>query len=112
MKHKLHYSRESRRDLDDIWDYLVFELQNLSAAEHVVSSILDSVEKLIEHPFLGAPLSSIIAVQSDYRFLVTGTYLTFYHVRGNDIYIDRVLNSRQNYLKVLLGDTRDGRPTK
>ena len=36
MKNKIHYSSESRRDLDDIWDYIVSELQNRSAAERVI----------------------------------------------------------------------------
>ena len=39
MKNKIHYSPESRRDLDDIWDYIVLELQNRSAAERVIDQI-------------------------------------------------------------------------
>ena len=46
MKNKIHYSPESRRDLDDIWDYIVSELQNRSAAEHVVDRIMDAVDQL------------------------------------------------------------------
>ena len=44
MKNRIHYSLESRRDLDDIWDYIVSELQNRSAAEHVVDRIMDAVD--------------------------------------------------------------------
>ena len=39
MRNSIHYSAESRRDLDEIWDYIVFELQNSSAAERVVGQI-------------------------------------------------------------------------
>ena len=46
MKNNIHYSAESRRDLDDIWDYIVSELQNRVAAERVVNRILDAVERL------------------------------------------------------------------
>lgn len=104
MKNKVHYSVDACRDLDDIWDYLTFELQNLSAAEHIVHDIMDAIDRLVDHAFLGAPLSSIVTVRSEHRFLVTGTYLTFYRVCGNDIYIDRILNSRQNYIGILFGD--------
>ena len=46
MKNKIHYSPESRRDLDDIWDYIVSELQNRSAAERVINRIIDAVDPL------------------------------------------------------------------
>ena len=46
-------------------------------------------------------MSSIAEVESDYRVLVTGSYLTFYRVRGNEVYIDRVLYGRRDYLRIL-----------
>lgn len=101
MKNNIHYSMASRRDLDNIWDYIVAELQNRSAAEHVVNSILDAVDQLEAFAELGAPLSSITEVGADYRFLVSGNYMVFYRVRGNDVYIDRVLYGRSNYMNVL-----------
>ena len=32
--------------MDDIWDYIVSELQNRSAAERVVDRIMDAVDQL------------------------------------------------------------------
>jgi len=46
-------------------------------------------------------------VDSDYRFLVTGSYLTFYRVYGSDIYVDRVLYGRRDYLRVLFDKLQD-----
>ncbi len=54
MKNNIHYSAESRRDLDDIWDYIVSELQNRVAAERVVDRILDAVERLKDFAEMGA----------------------------------------------------------
>ena len=107
-KNKIHYTVESRRDLDEIWDYIASDLQNVSAAERVVNRIMDDVDRLESHAEIGALLSSIADVESNYRFLVTGSYLTFYRVHGNDIYVDRVLSGRRDYLRVLFGDTKDG----
>ena len=106
-KNKIHYSAESLRDLDGIWDYIVSDLQNPSAAERVVDRIMDDVDRLESHAEIGAPLSSIADIESDYRFLVTGSYLTFYRVRGNHIYVDRVLYGRRDYLRILFGDVQD-----
>ena len=105
-KNKIHYTVESQRDLDEIWDYIASDLQDVSAAERIVNRIMDDVDHLENHAEMGAPLSSIADIESDYRFLVTGSYLTFYRVRDNDIYVDRVLYGRRDYLRILFGDTQ------
>lgn len=107
MKNKIHYTKESRRDLDEIWDYIVLELQNVSAAERIVGRIMDDVDRLEDFAEIGAPLSSIADVDSDYRFLVTESYLTFYRVKGSDVYVDRVLYGRRDYLRILFGNTQE-----
>ena len=105
MKNKIHYAVEARRDLDDIWDYIVTDLCNVSAAERVVSDILDVVEQLENFSEMGALLASIANVDSDYRFIVSGNYLIFYRVSGMDVYVDRILYGRRDYLRILFGDT-------
>ena len=104
MKNKIHYSPESRRDLDDIGDYIVSELQNRSAAERVIDCIIDAVDPLKNFAEMGAPLSSIAEIGTDYRFLVSGNYMVFYRVQGSDVYIDRVLYGRSNYMSILFND--------
>jgi len=104
MKNRIHYSLESRRDLDDIWDYIVSELQNRSAAEHVINRIMDAVDHLKNFAEMGTPLSSIADAGTDYRFLVSGNYMVFYRIQGSDVYIDRVLYGRSNYINILFND--------
>ena len=67
-----------------------------------MNRIMDDVDHLENHAELGALLSSIADVESDYRSLVTGSYLTFYRVQGSDVYVDRVLYGRRDYLRILL----------
>ena len=105
MKNKIHYAVEARRDLDDIWDYIVTDLCNASAAERVVNDILDVVEQLENFSEMGALLASIANVDSDYRFIVSGNYLIFYRVSGIDVYVDRILYGRRDHLRILFGDT-------
>lgn len=104
MKHKILYSKESRRDLDEIWDYIASELQNPIAAERIVNSIMDAVNQLADFAETGAPLTSVADIESDYRFLVTGNYLTFYRVYENEVFVDRVLYGRRDYMRILFGD--------
>ena len=77
MKNKIHYSSESRRDLDDIWDYIVSELQNRTAAEQVIGRIMDAVDQLQTFAEMGSPLSSIADMGTNYRFLVSGSQYRF-----------------------------------
>ena len=104
MKNKIHYSPESRRDLNDIWDYIVSELQNRSAAERVINRIIDAVDPLKNFAEMGTPLSSIADIGTDYRFLVSGNYMVFYRVQDSDVYIDRILYGRSDYMSVLFKD--------
>ncbi len=93
--------------MDEIWDYISSELQNISAAERTVNRIMDAVDQLADFAEIGSPLSSIADVNSDYRFLVTGNYLTFYRVQSSNVYVDRVLYGRRDYLRILFGEVQD-----
>ena len=90
--------------MDNIWDYIVSELQNRSAAERVTNRIMDAVDQLKSFAEMGTPLSSIADVGTDDRFLVSGNYMAFYCVQGSDVYIDRVLYGRSDYMGVLFKD--------
>lgn len=105
MKNNIHYAAIARRDLDDIWDYIVADLCNPTAAANTVSRIMDAVDGLESFSGLGTPLSAVTNIDSDYRYLVSGSYMIFYRVNGNDVYVDRILYGRRDYLRILLGDT-------
>jgi len=88
-------------DLEQIGDYIENTLMNPISALNTVNSIQDSIDNLSTFPFLGAQLSSIVDVDTDYRFLVCGKYLAFYRVVGNTVCIDRVLYGKRDYISIL-----------
>ena len=104
MKNKIYYSPEAKRDLDDIWEYIESELSNATAARKVINRIMDDVGQLGLFPSLGAKLSSSTDAETDYRYIVSGNYMTFYRISQNDIYVDRILYGRRDYLRVLFGE--------
>ena len=103
MKNKIYIAPEARRDLDEIFDYILVDLGNPTAAGELVDKILEAIDQLAEFPYLGAKLSSIAKVESNYRYLVTENYMTFYRVMGENVFVDRVLYGRRDYLRILLG---------
>ena len=104
MKNSIHYSPKARDDLDEIWEYISFELCNPQAAEKTVNKIMDAVDELETFSESGALLSSVTDMESDYRFLTIGNYMVFYRVNGQDVYIDRILYGRRDYLRILFPD--------
>ena len=99
-------SYEAQKDLAGIKSYIADDLENPQAAIATVSKITKTIRMLGDYALIGSPLSSIADVVSDYRFLVSGNYMIFYRVKGNDVYIDRVLYGRRDYLRILFADTQ------
>ena len=103
----LHLSYEAQNDLADIKEYIAEDLENPQAAIATVSKITKAIRMLRDHALIGTPLSSVAEVDGEHRFLVSGNYMVFYRANGNDIYVDRVLYGRSDYLRTLFADTQD-----
>jgi plasmid stabilization system protein ParE len=100
----LYLSQAAQDDLAGIKAYISEELENPTAALSTVGRITKSIRILKNHAMAGAPLSSVANVDNDYRFLVSGNYMVFYRAIGSEVYVDRILYGRRDYLRVLFGD--------
>ena len=100
----LYLSQAAQDDLTEIKAYISEELENPTAALSTVGRITKSIRILKNHAMAGAPLSSVANVDNDYRFLVSGNYMVFYRAIGSEVYVDRILYGRRDYLRVLFGD--------
>lgn len=104
---KLHLSPEAQEDLSEIKAYIAEDLENPQAALSTVTKITKTIRMLQDHALIGTPLSAVADVNSDYRYLVSGNYMVFYRVAGKDVFIDRVLYGRRDYLRILFADTQE-----
>lgn len=104
---KLHLSPEAQEDLSEIKAYIAEDLENPQAALSTVTKITKTIRMLQDHTLIGTPLSAVADVNSDYRYLVSGNYMVFYRVAGKDVFIDRVLYGRRDYLRILFADTQE-----
>lgn len=100
----LYLSENAQNDLAEIKAYIEEELENPSAALATVSRITSSLRILKTYAKAGALLSSIADVESDYRFIMSGNYISFYRTCGNEVYVDRILCARRDYMRILFGD--------
>lgn len=105
--YKLKISPEAKDDLAKIRGYISQELCNHQAAVNLVSKITKKIRGLPEHPGIGVPLSSIVDIQTNYRFLVCTNYLIFYRYEDEIVFVSRILYGRRDYTRILFGDLPD-----
>ena len=101
--HKLHISPAAASDLAEISAYITLELYNPQAARRIVKSITHDLRHLQQNPHLGFSVSAKTGRGNDLRALLSGNYFLFYRVKGETIQVARVLDGRQDYLRVLFG---------
>jgi plasmid stabilization system protein ParE len=101
---ELHYSDDAIGDLDEIYNYIRVELENPVAAENTIAKITKRVRGLELFAEMGALLSSVVDYITDYRFLVCGNYLAFYRIIDGDVYINRILHGKRDYVSALFGE--------
>lgn len=105
--YKLRISPQAKDDLAEIKGYISQELCNPQAAIKLASKITRNIRRLAEHPGIGGPLSSILDIQTDYRFLVCANYLIFYRYEDEAVFVSRILYGRRDYTRTLFGDLRE-----
>lgn len=101
---KLHLSPEVQVDLSEIKAYIADDLENPQAALSTVAKITNTIRTLQEYALIGAALSALTDVNSDYRYLVSGNYIIFYRVTDKDVFVDRILYGRRDYMRILFED--------
>jgi len=102
--YKLKISPKAKDDLVEIKSYISQDLCNLHAAENLVSKIINKISGLPEHPGIGAPLSSVVDINTDYRFLVCVNYLIFYRCEDEIVFVSRILHGKRDYARILFAD--------
>ena len=104
---KLIISPEAARDLESIRQYIAFELKNKASALHVVHGITKELRILQRYAEAGPSIEALTGYATDLRILVWDSYIALYRVEGTTISVARILNAKQDYLRVLFegGDT-------
>ncbi|MBU2700544.1 addiction module RelE/StbE family toxin [Sporomusaceae bacterium BoRhaA] len=91
-------------DLAAIKAYITNDLMNPEAALDLIRFITNAIRTLPDFPHKGTPLSSLLSIKIEYRFIICKNYLVFYRVEQSSIFVLRVLYKRRNYLSLLFKD--------
>ena len=101
LDYKVFYSPLSRRDLDEIYDYIAVELANPISAAEIVTDILDAADGLASFPDVGGIVRNVPFLACEYRFLPVRNYIVFYRLTDNHIFVDRILYKKRDYARLL-----------
>jgi toxin ParE1/3/4 len=88
-------------DLDGIFDYISND--NRNAAVKVLERLEKTILSLRDNPRLGNVVSfdGFSLLEQGYRKIVVKPYIIFYRTGDTEIYISRVLHSKQDWLHLL-----------
>lgn len=97
-------SSEAVKDLSQIKKYISTELKNRSAANRIVSSILKELGTLERCPEQEPSFEALTGFQAELRMLLCGKHIALYRIEAERVFVARILDARQDYLRVLFGD--------
>lgn len=96
----IDFSISALQDLRNIKYYLE-ENYGESVALEKIREISRRVRRLEQFPLTGVSLSNLVKSSLNYRYLVVEKNYVFYRIDNNRIKIIRILNERQDFIKLL-----------
>ena len=62
---------------------------------------MDTISLLKDNPYLGPKMSDRFNIDTSLRYLIVSKQIVFYDINEDNIEINRILDSRQDYLSLL-----------
>ncbi len=93
---KVIWTDEAILDLELIYDFIA--LKSEKAAQKLVESLLLRTRQLEDFPTSG-PAETELSIAQKYRYLVESHFKIIYSIRNQSVFIETVIDTRQNPLK-------------
>lgn len=88
--YKVIYTKRSKVELQNLYNYIYFNLANPIAAKKFREQIPKPISNLEYFPYMGKKISN-----SNLRYLIFRNYLIFYSVNDQNVEIQRVIHKNQ-----------------
>ncbi len=100
---ELKYTPKAKEDLQNVKCSVLAHCGSEEIAVKVLREITKTVRNLAVFPYMGTELVKITGVLTDYRSLFCRHNYIFYRIEENCILIIRILNEKQDYMRILFG---------
>lgn len=101
--YNIQFSPLAKEDLIKLRRYLDEEFDS-EISFNKMKKLVECIRKFEEYPLLGRPLTNIIDIPTDYMYFVADKNYIFYRLEKHNVYIIRIVDTRQDYMNVLFGD--------
>ena len=102
---KIYYISEANSDLDNIFDYISQNYYSETIARATIQKIVSGIKRLSTMPNLGVSLDKRLGRKLnetvEIRMLILDTYLVFYFVDDNQVFVMRALAAKQDFMRFL-----------
>ena len=88
--HKIIYTKRAKVELENLYNYIYFNLANPIAAKRLKANIIKPISNLEYFPYMGNKISN-----SNFRYLIFKNYLIFYSVNNQNVEIQRIIHKNQ-----------------
>ena len=102
-KYKIQFSKDSRKDLIDIYSYIKYNSQEPAIAKKLIEKIRGETNKLKDNPTIYAVIKDEIIKKREIRKIKVNNYIVFYKVEEKNkiVEIVRIMYGRRNWAKIL-----------
>ena len=99
MAYKVKVTASAEKDLDAIISYIVQELSNPQAANHLLDEITRIYHMLADNPMVFPACSQ--ALLQRYRKVTVMRYVIIYRIDGGTVYVERFFSQLEDYVNKL-----------
>ena len=100
---RVRYSPKSLKDLQRIKVSVIEKFDSVQLAEKIVQEIMTAIKGLEIFPYKGVELRSITNIDTDYRYIFGQKNYVIYRIANEEVLIIRILNEKQDYMRILWG---------
>ena len=100
MRYEIKYSPIAIEDLDCVYDEVFRSSLSEETATKYINELIDKIENKAIFPNSGTPLVFKNSV-SPYRYVIYKSYIAFYCVKNETVFVYRILYSKSDYIKKL-----------
>lgn len=104
-KYHVSLADQAKQDLHSIHEYIVLNFYSQQSADGKIELILKALETLEMFPEACPLVSSrgygeLTDDGKVYRYMPIENYLVFYYIENHDVFVARILNSKQDWAKL------------
>lgn len=104
-RYQVNLADQAKKDLREIHEYILVNFYSQQSADGKIDLILSALETLETFPEACPLVSSrgygeLTDDGKVYRYMPIENYLAFYYIEQHEVYVARVMHSKQNWAKL------------